>query len=82
MGHQCLADITRDPESRQMGTHQATDIDQDGQHGEQHRHPAVVDHMGGLGVVGSNFENLPNHEKEKHKGKKGQNRADGGQQQR
>lgn len=82
MGHQRLADISRDAEGRQVGAHQAADVDQDGRHRKQHRQPAIADDLSGLGVIGSHFENLPNDEKEERQGEQGQNRTDGGQQQR
>ena len=81
VGHQRLADVPGDAEGRQMGTHQGADVDHNGQHREAHRHPAVADNMRGLSIVGGHRNDLLDDSEQENKGKKGQDCADGGQQQ-
>lgn len=64
-----------------MGTHQSAHIDENGENGEQHRHPAVADDVRGLCVVGGHRNDLLDDSEQENEGEKGQDRADGGQQQ-
>ena len=64
-----------------MGTHQGADIDHDRHQRKAHRQPAVADDMGGLGIVRGHRNDLPDDPEQENEGEKGQDRANGGQQQ-
>ena len=82
VGHQVFSDVPRDAERRQVGTHQSGYVDHNGHQREQHRHPAVANHIDGLCVVGRNLDHFLDNEKEEYEREQGQDCADSGQQQR
>ena len=81
MVHQRLADVPGDAESRQVGAHQGADVDHNGQQGEAHRQPAVMDNVSGPGKIRGHRKDLLGNSEQKHEGEQGQHRAGGGQQQ-
>ena len=72
------AQIGGDAERRQVRAHETRDVNQHGEHREQHGHPSVMGDMHGLRVARRSLDDLPENAPDVPEGQQGDQRADGG----